>query len=94
MDTNHSRSNGFQLTNNICSHSHSGASPYVSAAVRWMCDDLLAKRRESTEKIQSTSSEDVEVLIFEKRKSIECDLKGIFECMLWHKLRLRTHGHS
>lgn len=57
MDTNHSRSNAFQLTNNICSHSHSGDLPYVSQPPsgddeRWMRDLSGAKLRKLTEKIK------------------------------------------
>lgn len=56
MDTNHSRSNAFQLSCNICSHSHSGALPDVPQPQsgddeRWMCKDLTPKRGKATEEI-------------------------------------------
>lgn len=58
MDTNHSRSDAFQLTKSICSHIHSGALPYVSqpqcsAHERWIYDYLLPK--EETKKTRSKS---------------------------------------
>lgn len=57
MDSNHSSSNAFQLTNNICSHSHSGDWPYVLQSQsaddeRWMCDYLLPEQGKLTVKIK------------------------------------------